>query len=156
MKTVALLALAILTGCGQLQSAKVTPAGSGSLANTYTLSAAALTSGCTQLGGAMSADGTLCLVKITAGASIGQNGRIDIDPNFANGKFIVSSGSGVEIVLNGRHVADANSRILANWGNGSLQYNVLNSQQANATAAVYSCYDRNLHSVFCNSGVIPH
>jgi hypothetical protein len=148
-----------LSACGKLQSDKITPAGSGPIASTISLSHSDLVLQCSAKGGAMSADGTLCLVRTTATLPSGASGRVDIDPNFYSGKYLVASGAAgtAEIVLNGRHLAVINVRMLTNQGNGSLQFNVLTTNgQTGAVAYVYACYDQNMHSVFCNNGVIPH
>ncbi|MGZ3670830.1 MAG: hypothetical protein ACXWSD_09430 [Bdellovibrionota bacterium] len=149
----------LLSACGKLQSDKITPPGSGPIASTITLSHSDLLMQCSAKGGAMSTDGTLCLARTTASLPSGASGRVDIDPNFYSGKYLVASGAAgtAEIVLNGRHLSDINVRMLTNQGNGSLQFNVLTtSGQTGATAYVYACYDQNMHSVFCNNGVIPH
>jgi hypothetical protein len=108
----------------------------------------------------ITADGSACLVRSAVALPAGQRpGRVDIDTNFSSGKFLVSSGpSGyVEIVLNGRHIADANTRMVVNQGNGVLSFDVINTLPANspAQAIAYTCYDRNMAQAICQAAQIP-
>lgn len=158
MKTplLAILALFALSACGALDSAKVVPPGSGALAIGATLSNSQFQQQCRSLnGGMISSDGTMCLQAVSASIMAGQTGSQPIDNNFANGNYIVSTGSGADITLNGRHVSDVNSRMMLVAGSGQLAFNVT-SATASGTARVYHCYDANMHYVYCNDGVIPH
>ena len=121
------------------------------------LSPGDLVAQCQLRNGFISTDGSFCLAPTSASIPDGQTGRVNIDPNFASGKFLVSTGTpgAVMIVLNGRRISDVNVRMLANQGNGVLSFQVLLPGQSKASAVVYECFDGNMHLVFCNGGVIP-
>lgn len=150
-----IFSFAALSACGQLNSAKITPPGSGAKTQAITMSTAQFQSQCQNVNGVISTDGMMCLGRVQQSITAGQTGSIPIDNNFANGNYIVASGTGsVSITLNGRYVASINSRLMLVAGNGQLAFNVT-SASATGSAIVYHCYDRNMTAVYCNDGVIP-
>ncbi|MGZ3652116.1 MAG: hypothetical protein ACXVB9_12925 [Bdellovibrionota bacterium] len=107
----------------------------------------------------ISSDGKMCLVPTTV--SIPDNtrvGRVLVDGNFHEGKFLVSSGTNSAVVLlfNGHRIALANFRgLIGSGGSGQLVFQILDPTHSQTTATTWECLDGNMHAVFCNDGVIP-
>jgi len=107
----------------------------------------------------ISSDGKMCLVPTTV--NIPDNtrvGRVLVDGNFHEGKYLVSAGTNSAVILlfNGHRVAVANFRgLIGTGGTGPLVFQILDPTHSQATATTWECLDGNMHAVFCNDGVIP-
>ncbi len=119
-----------------------------------------LTDQCGALLGRLTPDLQMCLTrKIVDFNPEGETEQV-IDASFEDGKFVVSTGSAassaVDIVLNGKHLLNIPERKLGASGAGKLSFYVnAKSPGAVISAAVWTCFDRKLHRVFCNAAAIP-
>ncbi len=114
-------------------------------------------------GGIVSLNKQFCLTSVSKALSDRETQReVPIEPHFEKGLFIATSGtapgSSVIMTINGVPVdMGIPGRKVVTDMQGVLSFYLVHQNYRDVVAVVWTCYDRNLHRVWCNDndGVIP-